>query len=249
MIRNFNSLFLVVFLCSFFLQSCEETKTELSKQHETHLPFIPEAKAITELLPGDILVRPNLNFLPGTSVVSGRGDFGHAAIVVKGSKHSSIDSLLARASIVEAIARDVPPAFQVREIAAFKQSNIIAFNNISFGRNHAGNRYLLRLNLPQSAIDSIVAFALDQKGDLYSWTSPKRFSDDPVADSLAKSGIIKSWADNSAWYCSLLVWQSVYYVTGIDLDANGGYRVYPNDLIKSKYFDGLLNGQQKRVRF
>jgi hypothetical protein len=247
--RNKNYLFLVVLLFGVFFLACKETYNSSGKQEETEVTDIQEVKAVTELLPGDILVRPNLNILPGTSIVSGRSDFGHAAIVVKGNKHNNIDSLLAGATIVEAIARDVPPAFQVREIAAFKQSNIIAFNNISFGRKNAGNRYLLRLQLPQSAIDSIVAFALDQKGDLYSWTATKRFPDNPIIDSLVKSGTRKNWADNSAWYCSLLVWQSVYYVTGIDLDPNGGYRVYPNDLIKSKYFDGLQDGQPKRVRF
>jgi hypothetical protein len=240
---------LVFFLFLFSFQSCKEEKSVSPNLTHENKVKTTVYEGITELLPGDIIVKPNTNFLPGTAFVSGGTDFGHAVIVVKGYKHNNIDSLLAGATIIEAIAKDVPPAFQVREIAAFKQSNIEAFNNVNFGRKYTGKRYRLRLPLPQSAIDSIVSFALDQKGDLYSWTATKRFPDNPITDSLLNSGIRKNWGDNSVWYCSLLVWQSVYFVTGIDLDPNSGYRVYPNDLIKSEYFDYLHAGQQGRVRF
>lgn len=246
--KKINYLFFLLFLAISF-QACDDKTSNFTKQDRTGESDSIKVETITELLPGDILVRPNLNILPGTAIVPGGIDFGHAAIVVKGNKHNNIDSLLAGATIVESIARDVPNAIQVREIAAFRQSNFNAFNNINFGRKYAGNRYRLRLQLPQSAIDSILAFALEQKGDLSSWNATKRYPESPITDNLVHAGYRKNWADNSTWYCSLLVWQSVYFVTGIDLDPNGGYMVYPNDLIKSKYFNRLQDGQQLRIRF
>jgi uncharacterized protein YycO len=51
------------------------------------------------------------------------------------------------------------------------------------------------------------------------------------------------------WYCSLLIWQAFYDVLGIDIDANQGVYVYPNDLINSPYFNDEPGRYEKRVRF
>lgn len=45
--------------------------------------------------------------------------------------------------------------------------------------------------------------------------------------------ITSSKADQSRWYCSKLLWASYKYAgPKIDLDANGGYWVWPEDLVK-----------------
>ncbi|MFW5793335.1 MAG: hypothetical protein ACOCWC_03555, partial [Bacteroidota bacterium] len=70
----------------------------------------------------------------------------------------------------------------------------------------------------------------------------------PEIDLMVEKGLRRNWADNDHWYCSLLIWQAVLYVSGIDLDSNGGYFVYPNDLIASPYFNNE-NGFKGRTRF
>jgi hypothetical protein len=188
-------------------------------------------EGIDELKTGDILVRPNLSLLPGSAAVKDGTNFGHAALVIKGYKHAHPDSLLAGAVIVESIAKDVSKEFQVREIHALAHHKLVAFRNVTFDSSKKGSRYRLRLQLSDDQIDAIVAFALQQKGDYSSWNAAKRMMSTSKGDELSTA-----WADNSHWYCSLLVWQSVMAVTGIDLDPNKGYMVYPNDLIQAPQF-------------
>jgi len=211
------------------------------------IPFYYEG--ITELRRGDIIVKPNLNILPGTSRVSGGYLFGHAALVIKGDTNDNPDSLLAHATIIESTARDVTREFQVREIAGYTVNEQQCRNNTSFGPAFTGRRYRLRLNLRESQIDSVIAFAMKQKNDLSTWNAMKSFPGNPSTDSLVRKGLRENWADNSQWYCSLLVWQSVLYVTGIDLDSNQGFEVFPNDLINSPYFNNTADQKKHRVIF
>lgn len=229
-----------------FTFSCSPYESAIEDKATIHEVFAVEI--IHELLPGDIIVRPNLGFLPGSTVVQRGSGFGHAALVIKGFKHADIDSLLAGTIIVESIAKDVSQEFQVRQIQALKRHRMDAFNNTNFDQRYAGNRYRLRLPLTTNQLEKLIAFAIQQQGDRSAWNACKRFPDDPFADSLAREGFRLSWADNSIWYCSLLVWQSVLYATGLDIDVNGGYMVYPNDLINSPLFDNK-DGHTGRTRF
>jgi hypothetical protein len=43
--------------------------------------------------------------------------------------------------------------------------------------------------------------------------------------------ILSSKSDQSRWYCSKLCWSSYRYTASIDLDADGGYWVWPIDLL------------------
>lgn len=43
--------------------------------------------------------------------------------------------------------------------------------------------------------------------------------------------ITSSKSDQSRWYCSKLVWASYRYMGGVDLDSDGGYWVWPVDLV------------------
>lgn len=205
-------------------------------------------EGIDELRKGDILVRPNLNIFPGTSLVQKGMGFGHAALVTKGYKHQNNDSLLAGVQIIESIAKDVSTDFQIREISGLVKSRFDAFNNDNFDQRYAGSRYRLRLQVSEAEIDLIIAFALTQKGDRSAWNASKAFSGNAFNDSLVMSGSRKNWADNATWYCSHLVWQSVFYITQKDVDANGGYMVYPNDLIQADLFNNT-ESHQGRTRF
>jgi len=248
--NNFYSLFSVILSVLIVVVACDNTQKIPQPDSVRHTSEdIPWAyEGINELKKGDILVRPNLNIFPGTSLIPMGMGFGHAALVVKGYRHSNMDSLLAGVRIIESIAKDVSPDFQIREISGFVKSRFDAFNNDNFDQRYTGNRYRLRLPLSDAEIDSVIAFALAQKGDLSAWNASKAFPDNAFNDSLVAIGLRESWADNSTWYCSHLVWQSLFYITRKDADANGGFMVYPNDLIKADLFDNT-ESHQGRARF
>jgi hypothetical protein len=245
--RYIFKLFIVLLLAAF---SCENSRQALpDKEKALVSAAIPWAyQGLDEFKKGDIIVRPNLNIFPGTSLVSHGSGFGHAALVTKGFKHSNIDSLLAGIQIIESIAKDVSTDFQIREISGLVRSRFDAFNNDNFDQRYTGNRYRLRLALSEAEIDTIIAFALAQKGDRSAWNASKAFPENAFNDSLIQQGIRKNWADNANWYCSHLVWQSVFYITAMDTDANSGYMVYPNDLIQDDLFNNTEN-HQGRTRF
>lgn len=226
----------ILLLLSSVLIACQDSTENL---HRTTVYSANDfaVEGINELLPGDIIVRPNTNLLPGTARIPNGFMFGHAALVVSGFRSDNIDTLLANSIIIESMARDVQPGFQVREIHALVRHERDAFNNINFSSDYAGNRYRLRLKWTADELERLIAFLREQKGDLSTWNAAKRFPETEFTDSLVKGEFRKSWADNSHWYCSLLVWQAVYFIKGIDIDPNGGYMVYPNDLIASPVFD------------
>ncbi|MCO5266571.1 MAG: hypothetical protein M9948_11935 [Lentimicrobium sp.] len=80
-----------------------------------------------ELKRGDILVRPNLNLLPGSSFVANGKNFGHAALVVKGINIQMLIACLPVQSLWSQLPKDVPAAFQVREINTMVSSRMEAF--------------------------------------------------------------------------------------------------------------------------
>lgn len=201
-------------------------------------------EGISEFKKGDIILRPNANFLPGSANVPNGYNFGHAAIVTKGFAHNNIDTLLANITIVESMAADVSKLFQVREVPGLLEHKHAAIRSISFDKRFSGNRYRLRLELDEQQIDSIIWFARQQKGDFSCWNAMKRFPENFDQADTTKN----NWADNHDWYCSLLVWQSVFYITGIDIDVNKGYQVYPNDLIAHPIFNNTDN-HVGRARF
>jgi hypothetical protein len=243
----FRKHFLLLLITALTAFSCSKATVEnhtLSTAGESNFAV----EGINELRPGDIIVRPNSNLLPGSSRVSGGFLFGHAAIVVKGYQSTNIDTLLSKTIIIESMARDVQPGFQVREVPALVYHSRDAFNNTNFASNYSGNRYRLRLSWTEKELEQLFSFLRKQKGDLSTWNASKRFPNQASIDSLEVSGLGGNWADNAQWYCSLLVWQAVYFVKGIDLDPNGGYMVYPNDLITSPFFDNS-NENIGRARF
>lgn len=239
-----NTLTLLIVFLMLGYTSCRNGTSNTSglgsnekQQMVNYAPCVYEG--VSDLRKGDILVKPNLNFLPGTAQHQGGWFFGHAAIVTIGAIHNNTDSLLAGAMIFESHASDVPVTHQLREVPGLVISPDKTLHNVSFAAKYRGSRYRLRLNIPENQIDSIIAFVREQKGDYSNWNAMKRFPDTPNISYSVATGERANWADNTHWYCSLLIWQAVLYVTGIDIDPNGGYYVYPNDMIVSAHFDNV----------
>lgn len=231
----------VIFISLLF--SCNTHNNKTSPHSQKNLIWCYDG--ISSLKKGDIIAKPNFNYLPGTSYVEDGFNFGHAVMVTQDYTHANIDSLLANVMVIESSSLDLPQGFQIREVQGYAIDNLNRRTNTSFGPEYQGSRYRLRMNLSEAQIDSIIAFMREQKLDFSNWNAMKRFPDS-FQDTLPEGR--KNWADNSHWYCSLLIWQAVYYVTGTDIDPNGGYFIYPNDLIKSPVFNNTVN-ERRRVRF
>ncbi len=54
--------------------------------------------------------------------------------------------------------------------------------------------------------------------------------------------ISSSKSDQTQWYCSKLVWGSYRYTVSLDLDADGGYWVWPVDLINDPATSVFVHG-------
>lgn len=233
----------------FFIQilfSCSETAVlkEPDSGIQNPIQVISDTLVhLTELQACDILVKPNLNWLPGTEMVMGGRGFGHAALVIEGGKDSSTINLLRKVRIFESQARIVPAEYELRLAQGYLEGNDFRFSNITFGPQNSGFRYRLRFDLTPDQRDSIIQFVLKQDPDISSWRALKRLR------TKLPSGMYKTPEEKNIWYCSLLIWEAFYEVLGIDLDPNGGIMVYPNDLIGSPYFDNDAKHKQKRVRF
>jgi len=187
-----------------------------------YLPIFSKAQSF-ELKRGDILVRPNNNWLPGTEFVLNGNNFGHAVIVIKGASGTNIEEVLANAEIFESNSRDVPEEFQLRKVAAYAPGSDYRYSNDSFGAKYTGKRYRLRPQLSEAQIDSVLDYIVAQDGDVSSWRAKKN-----------TSNVVQ---DKHYWYCSLLIYQAFKDVLDIDLDTNGGLIVFPNDLVSHPMFD------------
>jgi hypothetical protein len=196
------------------------TSTQTAKKPEQLKEAPPMGQL--ELKRGDILVKPNHNWLPGSSTVVGGYSFGHVAIVLEGASGEEPEEVLKRTVIFESVARDIDEAYQLRRAFAYDKSSDPNKRNINFSNLHEGYRYVLRPGLDEANIDSLINWILARDGGTSSWRALKN----------STTGINKNH-----WYCSLLIWQAFNDLFEIDLDVNGGQIVYPNDLINSDYFN------------
>jgi hypothetical protein len=195
---------------------------------------------VTEFRPGDILVKANHNWLPGTAQVFGGKGFGHAALVIEGAQDTDILRLLQKTIVFESHSRDVPPEYQLRKVPAYLPGEDFRYAAVTFGPHNLGYCYRLRTGLSQMQISQLIDFVTALDNGTSCWRAQKRFS---------KNDASKKFPDGGSWYCSLLIWQAFYTLFDIDLDPNGGVMVYPNDIITGKYFDNTENQPYKRVRF
>jgi len=202
-----------------------------------------EEQGVEEFRRGDILVKANHNWLPGSAQVWGGKGFGHAALVLQGARDTSLLRLLENTLLFESHSRDVPDAYQLREVAAYLPGPDFRSANITFGPQNLGYCYRLRPALSPEDLEKFISFVTSLDEGRSSWRAQKRFAGltGPVNPERGE--------DPGHWYCSLVIWQAFYTLFGVDLDPNGGVMVYPNDLIASPYFNNSPENTQKRVRF
>lgn len=189
------------------------------------------------LQPGDILARPNLNWLPGSSKVSSGRKFGHAAIVVQGATGKSPDEAMQKALVVEAFVFDQA----TRRFVFNREKQVrLAPARISFGNRFSGIRYRLRMPLDLQQQEMIAIFLNAQIGKC----RYKIFSNTRTCAG-EKGGVDSLPAENCGWNCATLIRYSFCRATGLNIDANRGTIVYPNDIINSP----LFNSSEGRLRF
>jgi hypothetical protein len=138
-----------------------------------------------------------------------------------------------------------PAEYQLRQIAGYLPGTDNRFSNESYSPAYSGNLYRLRMDLTDGQREAIINYVLDKDNDLSSFRALKRYNQE-----LRKANnTVPPVRKQQYWYCSLLIWQAFYDVLGIDIDANGGVYVHPNDLINSPYFKDEPGRFDKRVRF
>ncbi|HBL77996.1 MAG: hypothetical protein A2W90_01180 [Bacteroidetes bacterium GWF2_42_66] len=185
--------------------------------------------SVLEFRAGDILVRPNWGWLPGSCTVPDGRKYGHVAIVIEGAKGNTIDEALEKSVVIEALFFDqATRQFQFRKEDQIRKTKA----TVSFGEKFKGIRYLLRTELNDEQIEEIKTFLTSQLHGGYDLFSTKIEPDSGNSDELEK---LRQSASN--WHCASLVWEAFYLSTGFDIDANGGIFIYPSDIIASKLFD------------
>ena len=184
-----------------------------------------------DLKPGDILVRPNNNLLPGSSIVKDGRVFGHAAIVIEGAEGSTVSDVLSKAIVLEALLFD-----QATRSFIFHNSKQIrtAPAAYTFVKRLEGIRYRLRLPMEDRQREKIAGLAKSLVGK------------GSYSIFLTKSILIQRvenpkevFEDDSdlCWNCTALIWYLYNSVLKIDLDSNGGVFIFPNDLLNSTQFN------------
>ncbi|MBT8230042.1 MAG: hypothetical protein KJO50_07260 [Bacteroidia bacterium] len=189
---------------------------------------------ITSFRKGDILIQTNLNWMNGSSMSQGGVSFGHAAIVLENHENKDINQLLQTTPIFESVARRLPPEYQNRIVYAQNLSSNPLKRSQAFSEE--GSRFRLRPDLSEKQMSDLIEYILRQENGTHSWRTGKIYERDSLRV-LNKT------------YCSLLIWHAYMDVLGLDIDANHGFVVYPNDILNHQMFDGELDGTSKRIRF
>ncbi len=196
-----------------------------------------DATALFELKKGDILVRSNWGWLPGSCDSPTGKKFGHVAIVTKGATGKTPDEALEASMVVEALFFDQGTrSFQFQKKDQIRSCNAL----VSFGTRFKGNRYRLRMQLTEKQVADILQFLMNQVHGGYSLISFKKQFESQAE---RQSALLE--LKPQRWQCASLAWEAFYLATNLDIDANQGYTTYPNDILACKFFD-LPDG---RIRF
>ncbi len=178
---------------------------------------------------GDILVRPNWGWLPGSCSIPNGRKYGHVAIVTEGATGRTIDEALEKASVIEALFFDqATRKFQFDKKDQIRETKA----SISFGTRFRGIRYRLRMRLSEEQMEMMVQFLRNQLNGGYNiLSSKKKFNSDAEMSEAPKN------VRHQNWHCATLAWETFYLATGSDIDSNQGWAIYPSDIIASKQFD------------
>jgi hypothetical protein len=218
-------LFIAIIACISFTVA---KKVNSQAESDFSVKLIADTAGIS-LRKGDILVRPNWGWLPGSFPLANGRKYGHVAMVTEDATGATIEEALSKASVVEALFFDQGTRTfqferkdQIREVKAA----------ISFGRRFKGIRYLLRMNCADYQTDNMIHFLRNQLDCGYNILSSKKHFELPSEREAALK-----FMKNADWHCATLIWEAFYLAAGVDIDSNGGIFIYPADIIASKYFD------------
>jgi hypothetical protein len=224
----------IIYLVLFFtaLTGClyfsNLNKANSSGESDIHTEMIPDTARFT-LSKGDILVRPNWGWMPGSCYVRNGRKYGHVAIVTDDATGKTIEEALSKASVIEALFFDQGTRkFQFNKKDQIRERKAI----VSFGGRFKGIRYRLRMDLTDDQTEKMIHFLRNQLDRGYNILSfKKQFESASERESALKN------MKNSDWHCATMIWEAYYLVANIDIDGNGGIFIYPADIIASKYFD------------
>ncbi|MCE1197975.1 MAG: hypothetical protein LWW85_03310 [Marinilabiliales bacterium] len=211
-----------------FVASCATPDTW---KHRNLLPVLSlKVDSPFVLAAGDILVRPNWGWLPGSADFPGGRKYGHVALVTRGGSGATPEEALSQALVTESLFYDqVSGSFQWKRSHQTVERSALG----SFGTKFAGHRIRLRMPLTAEQQSDLVAFVRSQLGGGYNIFSGKEYFESREA---RRQALLHPALHR--WHCASLVWEAFYLTTGLDLDANGGWATYPNDLLTSPLFDG-----------
>jgi hypothetical protein len=180
-----------------------------------------------ELKKGDILIRPNWMWWPGSMGIPNGRRYGHVGVVVEGATSNSIEETLQKARIIEALFFDQrTKQFVFNSAEQLREESAV----VSFGSKFKGIRYRLRMPQTQEETDSICNFLRSQLNARYNIFSLK--SKQKINSQLGTTSV-----GRDSWHCATLTWTAFYTFKNIDIDGNGGILIYPSDIIGSTLFD------------
>jgi hypothetical protein len=185
---------------------------------------------------GDILVRPNWSWLPGSFPLAGGQKFGHVAIVTEDMSGNTPDEVLSKTRVIEALFYDqATRRFLFRKDDQIREGKAIT----AFGNRFKGSRYRLRTNLTSNQTEDLIRFLRNQLDGGYNILSFKKQYTSATENQKKLQNLRQDWQ------CATLTWEAYFLATGLDIDSNEGWFIYPSDIIASKNFD-LPGG---RLRF
>lgn len=206
---------------------CAYKRSGIPSEPPPGVTLISDSTSFT-LETGDLLVRPNWGWLPGSCQVFNGRRYGHVAIVTAGASGNTVTEALSKATVVEALFFDqgtrkfqFHKADQIRERSA----------SVSFGKRFRGIRYRLRTNLTDEQKADIVSFVRNQLDGGYNILSSKINFDTPSERTLKLTSI-----KNKSWHCATLAWEAFYLAAATDIDGNKGMFIYPSDIITADCF-------------
>lgn len=207
---------------------CIPKKVHLSENTDIQSNPVSDTSVFT-LRKGDILVRPNWGWFPGSCSIKNGRRYGHVAIVTEPGEGKTIEEALSKASVIEALFFDQGTRkFQFDKKDQIRERKAI----VSFGKRFKGIRYRLRMNLTDDQTNKIISFLKNQLDGGYDLLSSKiKYK----SESERESALSDLKEEN--WHCATLIWEAYYLAANIDIDANRGFIIYPADIIPCRYFE------------
>jgi hypothetical protein len=187
---------------------------------------------------GDLLVRPNLNWMPGSSNVPFGRNFGHVVIVMNNASGKNIEEVLRNTIVAEAVVFD-----QKTKRFNFNPMNQVRIStaDISFGKQFKGIRYRLRMDITEEQQKLLTDFLYKQVGRKYYNILAMKCG----TKTITETNKLSKFSEPESWNCATLAWFAFKQLRGIDIDSNKGYLVYPNDILRCACF----NSTEGRLRF